>query len=196
MSIKKIDELDQPTLAAILANIEEYVLPIKDNGSTDEAVGAFLAQLIIVTYSSSVAYAVGRRIEFEGQIFKVLTLTTAGQTPHTHRTKFKYIGGGINASNIGANNTGALTATYNKTSGIVTFSGLTPIAPGDTATLTITNTTVSSNTDVECYVTGAGDGYAAIANKAITGNTISLSVTNTNTGDNLFEFSVWFNNRA
>lgn len=149
----------------------------------------------VVDYSASVPYPVKQMVVFEGQLFRVVTATVAGQSPNTNRSKFKYMGGGVNAGNTV--NSILTTATINTTSGVVSFSGLTPANFTDQFSISITNTTISAGSDVECYLTGCSDGQGAIVNKFISNNTITLFVENlNNAGDPLFEFSVWFNNKV
>lgn len=200
MSIKKIDELTRLTLANALIDLESLVIPVKEDQSVNEADGAMIAQLIPVTYDSAVAYIAERRIEFEFQLFRVLSDAAVGETPNTDRSKFKYLGGGINAANTvtGSNPSGFnLTATIDTNSGLIVFSGLNPASFGDMFTITISNSTILANTDVECYITNCSDGHGAVVNKVITNGSIFLVVENLNNqGDNLFEFSLWFNNKA
>jgi len=194
--LQPIDGLALESLATFLANVESINIPVKKDADTNGAMRIYIAQLITVPFDASVAYVVGRKILFEGQIFQVIIATTAGQTPHTNRTSFKYLGGGINAANSGVNDANALTATYNKTSGNIVFSSLTPIVAGAHAVVIITNSTIGAATDIEAYVTDTASGFAVIEDKVITSNTITLYIQNTHASSSLRGFTIWFNNRA
>lgn len=151
----------------------------------------------LVTLNTSLAYPTFQQLYFEGQTFLTLSATAAGETPNSVRGKFKWLGGGINPGNTAQNTAGGSTATLNKNSGVVTFLGVSIAAFTDQLTVVITNTTVSDGTDVECYLTNVADGQGTIVNKAITNNTITLTIENlNNSGDPVIEFSVWINNKA
>lgn len=149
----------------------------------------------LLPYNAGIAYPVDQLILFEGQEFIVLTATNAGENPNTNRGKFKFLGGGINIGNIAVNSGNS--ATLNKNSGIITFSALTGLNFAEQVIISINNTTITAGTDIECYLTNCADGQGAIVNKTISNNLITLYVENlNNAGDQLFEFNVWFNNRA
>lgn len=182
MSLKKIDELTKLTWANFLSNIETFVAPFKKQGDTNGAYGFYVAQMIPVPYDAAIAYAVGRKIVFEGQEFLVVTATTAAQTPHTNRTKFKWLSGAANQSNAAISSTGV---TLNKTSGIATFSGSIP--DSGSATCTITNSCIDAGltmNDIELKMLyPSGDGTPVIANYWVTTGVIHIKIANVHPGD-------------
>lgn len=149
----------------------------------------------LVPYNPSRAFLAMQQVLYNGQSFLVTSDTEPGQNPDNNRGKFKYLGGGISPTNPGANNTGALTATFNKTSGIIIFTALTPIPVFDHGQVVITNNTITAGTDVEVYITNTTGGGAIIENKQVATGSITIDIINT-VGVNLTGFTVWLNNKA
>lgn len=150
----------------------------------------------LVTYQSTRAYLVMQQVYYNGQVFLVISPTVAGESPDSARAKYSYIGGGIYPANIGANDAAALTATYNKTCGVVQFTNLTAIAQNEHVIVTITNDTIFASTDVEVYVTNTADAQMVIENKIISDGSIQLYMYNSGAGDSVTDFNLWFNNKA
>lgn len=191
--IKKIDELSKLPFATLLASPEAWLWPIKKQGDTAEAYGFYLAQMLIVNFDTTVAYAVGRRIYFEGQIYQVVTATTAAQTPHTNRAKFKWLGGAANQSNTAS---GSNSCTLNKTSGLVTFTSF--VGTGAPLTCTIANSCVvgmpvTASVDLK-LIYPTGDGNPFLQTYAVSGGNIVITIFNGNQNDQTNEnLSILFN---
>ena len=135
----------------------------------------------ITDWNASTAYAVGRYVRFDGQVFCVKTLTTAGESPVTARGKYNWIGGGANLANTA---TGSNTVTINQNSGLAVFTA--SINTQSNALFTISNSLIGNSLRKNVSLKlrySANDGFPVISNYYITNNTINIVVYNVDSGN-------------
>lgn len=144
----------------------------------------------ITDWNALTAYAAGRYVKFDGQVFLVITTTAAGESPITARAKYKWIGGGANEANTA---TGSTSVTIDNNSGLAVFN--TNITTGSISALTISNSLIGSaqRKNVSLKVRYNGQGAPTLFAYRVTTNAIELSVCNFDSNSTNSPIEVVFN---
>ena len=144
----------------------------------------------ITDWNASTAYAVGRYIRFDGQVFCVKTLTTAGESPVTARGKYNWIGGGADELNTAS---GSTSVTIDSNSGLAIFN--TNISSASIVTLTINNTLIGSSErkNISFKLRYNGQGAPTIFSYFVTTYAIVISVCNFDSNSTNSPLEVIFN---